>query len=339
MKQVFSTLSEYQDLLNDLPEFDKSMSELAKNYNATLTKPEGSLGRLEELAWFFAGWQGTKKPRLENIQIAIFAGSHGVSKQGISAFPSEVTNQMVENFKNGGAAINQLARLFDAKLQVYAIDLDLPTNDFTEKPALTEQECLDAINIGWNSVDPDSDLFLAGEMGIGNTTPAAAIAAALCGGGGTNWVGRGTGINDKTLEKKVEVVDKGLAKHAVGLVPPLKILQRLGGKEIAAIVGAILATRFNRIPFLLDGFICGSAALVLEKMFPGSIDHVIASHVSAEYAHKKMLKELKKKPLISLDLRLGEGSGAAVSLGIIKSALACHSGMASFDSAGVSNKG
>jgi nicotinate-nucleotide--dimethylbenzimidazole phosphoribosyltransferase len=175
-------------------------------------------------------------------------------------------------------------------------------------------------------------------MGIGNTTSAAAIAAALCGGGGVSWVGRGTGISDTTLEKKVEVVDKGLAKHAVGVVPPLEILQRLGGREIAAIVGAISATRFNKIPFLLDGFICGSAALVLKKMFSGSIDHVVSSHVSAEYAHKKMLKKLKKKPLISLDLRLGEGSGAAVSLGIIKSALACHSGMASFDSAGVSNK-
>ncbi|MFL2789328.1 MAG: nicotinate-nucleotide--dimethylbenzimidazole phosphoribosyltransferase [Paracoccaceae bacterium] len=338
MKQEFSTVSEYKDLLNDLPEFDKPMSELAKNYNATLTKPEGSLGRLEELAWFFAGWQGTKKPKLENIQIAIFAGNHGVSNQGISAFPTEVTSQMVENFKNGGAAINQLAQLFDAKLQVYEMDLDLPTNDFTEKPALTEQECLDAISIGWNSVDPDSDLFLAGEMGIGNTTSAAAIAAALCGGAGVSWVGRGTGISDATLEKKVEVVDKGLAKHAVGVVPPLEILQRLGGREIAAIVGAISATRFNKIPFLLDGFICGSAALVLKKMFSGSIDHVVSSHVSAEYAHKKMLKKLNKKPLISLDLRLGEGSGAAVSLGIIKSALACHSGMASFDSAGVSNK-
>ena len=276
--------------------------------------------------------------QLENIQIAIFAGNHGVSKQGISAFPTEVTSQMVENFKNGGAAINQLAQLFNAKLQVYAMDLDLPTNDFTEKPALTEQECLNAISIGWNSVDPDSDLFLAGEMGIGNTTSAAAIAAALCGGGGVSWVGRGTGISDTALEKKVEVVDKGLAKHAVGVVPPLEILQRLGGREIAAIVGAISATRFNKIPFLLDGFICGSAALVLKKMFSGSIDHVVSSHVSAEYAHKKMLKKLNKKPLISLDLRLGEGSGAAVSLGIIKSALACHSGMASFDSAGVSNK-
>ena len=339
MKQKFTTLSEYKDLLNDLPEFNKLMSELAKDYNATLTKPQGSLGRLEELACFFAGWQGTEKPKLENIQVAIFAGNHGVSEQGISAFPSEVTSQMVENFKNGGAAINQLAQLFNAELQVYEMDLDLPTNDFTKKPALTEQECLNAISVGWNSVDPKSDLFLAGEMGIGNTTSAAAIAAALCGGGGVDWVGRGTGISDKALQKKVEVVDKGLAKHSVGIVPPLKILQRLGGKEIAAIVGAILATRFKKIPFLLDGFICGSAALVLSKMLPGSIDHVISGHVSAESAHKKMLKELKKKPLISLDLRLGEGSGAAVSLGIIKSALACHSGMASFSSAGVSNKG
>jgi nicotinate-nucleotide--dimethylbenzimidazole phosphoribosyltransferase len=338
MKQEFSTLSEYKNFLNNLPSFNKEAKKRAIDYNSKLTKPQGSLGILEDLALFFAGWQGIEIPKLEKIQIAIFAGNHGIIEQDVSAFPSEVTSQMVTNFKNGGAAINQLSLLFGAELNVYAMDLDRPTKNFTVEPALTEEECLKAIMTGWNSVDSDSHLFLAGEMGIGNTTSAAAIAAALCGGDGISWVGRGTGISNEALDRKIDVVNKGLKRHVTLGASPLQILQRLGGREIAAIVGAITAARYHRIPFLLDGFICGAAALVLEKTLSGSLDHVISGHVSAEYAHKKMLDELRKKPLISLNLRLGEGSGAAVAIGIIKSAIACHSGMASFNSAGVSNK-
>lgn len=338
MQQKLFTLSEYNEILKNQPVSDETSYMLAKKYNSQLTKPEGSLGKLETLALFFAGWQGVSKPKLDKVQIAIFAGNHGVANQGVSAFPSEVTEQMVLNFKHGGAAINQLANVFDAKLDIYSLSLTSPTRDFTKQEALTEDECMEAINIGWNSVDPESDLFLAGEMGIANTTSAAAIAAALCDDLGSKWVGRGTGVTDLVLEKKIKVVNKGLSIHCSDRPSPLTILQRLGGREIAAIVGAISSARHKRIPFLLDGFICSAAALVLQKTQPTALTHVIAAHQSAENAHKLMLEELGLEPLLSLGLRLGEGSGAAVAIGVIKAAIACHSSMSTFSSAGVANK-
>ena len=239
MQHNFFTLSEYNEILKNQPVSDENSFILAKKHNSQLTKPEGSLGKLETLALFFAGWQGVSKPKLDKVQIAIFAGNHGVASHGVSAFPSEVTEQMVLNFKHGGAAINQLANVFDAKLDVYPLSLTSPTKDFTKQEALTEDECMEAINIGWNSVDPESDLFLAGEMGIANTTSAAAIAAALCGDYGSKWVGRGTGVTDLVLNKKIKVVNKGLSIHCLDKPSPLTILQRLGGREIAAMVGAI----------------------------------------------------------------------------------------------------
>jgi len=305
---------------------------------AMLTKPPRSLGRLEDLVAWLAHWQGHAPPRLNNVEILVFAGNHGVTRQGVSAYPAEVTVQMVANFAAGGAAINQLARTADAQLRVIPLTLDQPTADFTEQPALSEQEFLAAVATGCAAVSPDCDLVCLGEMGIGNTTAAAAIAAALFGGGGGRWVGRGTGVDDDGLARKRSVVDRALARHAAILDDPLAIAAAFGGRELAAILGAVLGARRQRIPVLLDGFVCTAAVAPLAKLRAEIITHTLAGHVSAEAGHRMLLEELGHDPLIDLDMRLGEASGAAVALLLLRAALACHTGMATFAEAGVSDK-
>jgi nicotinate-nucleotide--dimethylbenzimidazole phosphoribosyltransferase len=318
----FQTFADVRTLLGRLPEADAAAVAAAEARNTQLTKPPGALGRLERLAVWMAGWQGTEKPHADAPQIVIFAGNHGVAAQGVSAFPPEVTVQ-----------INQLSRTFGAKLDVHALDLDRPTHDFTTGPAMTEAETVAALRTGYAAVDPKADLFVAGEMGIGNTTVAAALAAALFGGSG--WAGRGTGVDNAGLARKEAAIAKGLSRHQAVLADPLQVLACLGGREIAAMAGAILGARMHRIPVVLDGFIVCSAAAVLAKTTLGALDHCVAGHVSAEGAHGRLLAELGKEPLLSLGLRLGEGSGAALAIGVIKGAVACHSGMATFAEAGV----
>lgn len=322
-------------LLGALPAPDKSALEGAEARNAALTKPPGALGRLEDLAIWYAGWRGTPRPRLERPQVAIFAGNHGVCAQGVSAFPTEVTAQMVENFASGGAAINQLAEAFGAQLTVHPLALDRPTADFTQGPAMSEEALFEALRAGWSAVDEAADLLVVGEMGIGNTTSAAALSAALFGGTPEDWVGRGTGVDDAGLERKRQAVARGLAANPAAREDPLEALRALGGRELAAMAGAILRARTLRIPVLLDGFICTAAAATLERLAPGALDHVWAGHVSAEGAHARLLEALGKAPLLSLGLRLGEGSGGALAISVLQGALACHSGMASFAEAGV----
>ena len=329
----FQTLAEFRGLMATLPAPDAGAIAAATARNGQLTKPPGSLGQLERLAIWMAGWQGTEKPRADQPQIVIFAGNHGVTARGVSAFPAEVTVQMVGNFAHGGAAINQLAKAFGAKLDVHALDLDRPTADFTEAPAMTEAEVVAALAKGYASVDPSAHLLVAGEMGIGNTTVAAALAAALF--GGTGWAGRGTGVDDAGLARKEAAVAAGLARHAAILADPLQVLRCLGGREIAAMAGAILGARMARVPVILDGFIACAAAAVLAKVAPDALDHCVAGHLSAEGAHGRLLQELGKEPLLSLGLRLGEGSGAALAIGVLQGAVACHSGMATFAEAGV----
>ena len=331
----FSTLTEFAHVLAMLPDADLAARDGAEQRNGQLTKPPGALGRLEELAIWYAGWRGSARPTLEAPQIVIFAGNHGVCAQGVSAFPSEVTVQMVANFEHGGAAINQLAKAFGASMTVHALELDRPTEDFTKAPAMSERDCVTALQTGWDAVDPSADLLVTGEMGIGNTTSGAALGAALFGGAGEDWVGRGTGVDDAGLANKARVVDEGLALHASR--DPLEILRCMGGRELAAMVGAIAAARAHGVPVILDGFICTAAASVLEKTQSGALDHCVAGHLSAEGAHGKMLEGLGKEPLLSLGLRLGEGSGAAAAIGVLKAAVACHSGMATFAEAGVSD--
>ena len=336
MPAPFSSIAEFRNRLGALPGPDAAAIAGAQDRNGQLTKPPGALGRLEDLAIWYAGWRGTARPALERPQVVIFAGNHGVAARGVSAFPPEVTVQMVANFQAGGAAINQLSKAFGATMSVVALDLDHPTQDFTAGPAMTEAEMVGALAAGWEAVDPSADLLVTGEMGIGNTTPAAALACALFGGSAADWTGRGTGLNDKGLSLKTRVVEEGLTLHREALGDPLEVLRRLGGRELAAMAGAIARAREERIPVILDGFICTASAAVLERAAPGALDHTVAGHASAEQAHQKLIAALGKAPLLSLGLRLGEGSGAALAIGVLKGAIACHSGMATFAEAGVS---
>lgn len=331
----FETFRQY---LKDLPEIDKDAAGAAARRDAQLTKPAGALGRLEELAVWMSGWQAQHPPRLDGPQVVVFAGNHGVCEQGISAFPAEVTVQMVANFEAGGAAINQLAAAFDASFSVHPLDLDHPTRDFTQAPAMTEEDCGNALEVGWNAVNADADLLVIGEMGIGNTTSAAAVCAGLFGGGGETWAGPGTGISQEGVAHKARVIDQALSLHADILEDPLQVLRHVGGREIAASTGAILSARHKRIPVLLDGFVISAAAAVLHQAEATALDHCTAAHCSAEPGHEILLKHLKKDPLLTLKMRLGEGSGAALAIGILKGAIAAHTGMATFADAGVSGE-
>ena len=333
MTAPFSTLAEFRSTLQAATGPDMASIAAAKERNGQLTKPPGALGRLEDLAIWYAGWRDTDRPSINAPQVIIFAGNHGVCAQGVSAFPPEVTAQMVANFEHGGAAINQLAKTFGAKMDVHALDLEMPTQDFTVDPAMSEGEVISALRAGWEAVDPKADLLVTGEMGIGNTTSAAAVAAAVLGGQVEDWVGRGTGVDDDGLARKVAVVRAGLALHNVD--DPLEALRCLGGRELAGMAGAIAAARHHRIPVILDGFICSAAAATLEKAVEGALDHCVAGHLSAEGAHAKLLDGLGKQPILSLGLRLGEGSGGALAIGVLKAAVACHSDMATFAEAGV----
>lgn len=326
-----TSLTAIRAALAAAPAADTAARAGATDRNGQLTKPPGALGRLEDLAIWYAGWVGDARPRIAAPQVLVFAGNHGVAARGVSAFPPEVTVQMVANFRAGGAAINQLSDFAGAQMQVHALDLDTPTADFTQGPAMTGAEVCAAFTTGWNAVDRNADLLVTGEMGIGNTTSAAAIATALL--GGDDWTGRGTGVDDAGLARKQAVIAAGLAANPKR--SGLEVLAALGGREVAAMAGAIAGARALRIPVILDGFICCAAALCLQAEEAGALDHCVAGHLSAEGAHARMLEALGKQPLLSLGLRLGEGSGAALAIQVLKGALACHSGMATFAEAGV----
>ncbi|MBN9886256.1 nicotinate-nucleotide--dimethylbenzimidazole phosphoribosyltransferase [Salipiger abyssi] len=318
-----------------LPEFDETSAEAARARQLQLTKPPGSLGRLEDLAVFLAGWQQRERPVIANAQALVFAGNHGVCAQGVNPFPQEVTAQMVANFQAGGAAINQLCALAGAALSVVPLELERPTRDFTEGPAMDEAETLAAMQEGAASVDPEADVLILGEMGIGNSTVAAALAHAVFGGAAADWVGRGTGSDTPAIAHKAEVVARGVARH--GSLSPMMQLAALGGREQAAICGAVLAARLARIPVLLDGFICTASVAPLHGARPALLDHCLIGHASAEPGHQGMTEAMGKRPLLYLGMALGEGSGAALALGVLRGALACHNGMATFAEAGVSD--
>jgi nicotinate-nucleotide--dimethylbenzimidazole phosphoribosyltransferase len=334
----FASLAELRDACLHLPHAHADAAEQVASREATLTKPPGSLGRLEELVGWLALWQGRHPPRLERVDVLVFAGNHGVTAQGVSAYPAEVTAQMVANFDAGGAAINQLARTAGASLRVVALSLDQPTADFTLAPAMDEAAFLAAVAAGAEAVSSEADLVCLGEMGIGNTTAASAIAAALLGGGGARWAGRGTGVDHAGLSRKQAVIDAALARHAGVLDDPLMVAAALGGRELAAILGAALAARRRCIPVLLDGFVATAAVAPLARLNSDAIRHALAGHVSAEAGHRHLLEALGLMPLLDLKMRLGEASGAAVAVLLLRAALACHTGMATFAEAQVSNK-
>ncbi|HEY8125103.1 MAG TPA: nicotinate-nucleotide--dimethylbenzimidazole phosphoribosyltransferase [Methylocystis sp.] len=338
MSQTIHPFEEIRILLAALPGPDLQAAAAARARDGRLTKPPGALGRLEEIVEWLAAWQGRAEPSIERPLVAVFAANHGVVAQGVSAFPASVTQQMVANFLSGGAAINQICKSHGVGLKVYELALERPTADFTVGPAMDEREAAATFAYGMEAIQGDIDLLAPGEMGIGNTTSAAAIYAALYGGPASRWTGRGTGLDDAGLSRKNAVIDAALTLHAQHLADPLEILRRFGGREIAAMMGAIAAARLNRIPVVLDGYVACAAAALLHAIAPESIAHCIAGHVSAEGAHRDVLTRLGMRPLLDLDMRLGEGSGAALAIGLIKAALACHRDMATFESAGVSEK-
>jgi nicotinate-nucleotide--dimethylbenzimidazole phosphoribosyltransferase len=325
-------------LIKAMPGPDEAAVAAVRAREAELTKPAGSLGRLEDIVAWLAAWQGVARPHVDQPLVAVFAGNHGVVAQGVSPFPSSVTQAMVANFTTGGAAINQICKTFDLSLKVFELALEVPTGDITTGPALDEKACAATMAFGMEALASGADLLCLGEMGIGNTTVAAAIYHALWGGKAEDWVGRGTGVDDAGLKRKADAVSRAVALHRQHLSDPLEILSRLGGREIAAIGGAILAARIQRVPVLLDGFVVCAAAAILHALDPTALDHCLAAHVSAESAHVEVLRRLGKRPILDLGMRLGEGSGAALAVGIVKSALACHLGMATFAEAGVAGK-
>ncbi len=331
---AFASVAAFEAALATLPARDEAARDAAAARQAQLTKPPGSLGRLEDVALFVAGWHGTARPRVTRGRALVFAGNHGVVARGVSAFPAAVTAQMVANFAAGGAAINALAAAAGLALSVVPLDLDRPTADFTEDAAMTADDCLAALNAGAAAIG-DADLLVLGEMGIGNTTAAAALAAASFGGTGADWVGPGTGVDAAGVARKATVVDMALARHAGQLDQPFEILRHVGGREIVAIAGAIVAARHARVPVLLDGFIGTAAIAPLARGNAAITDHCLAGHCSAEPGHRRLLDRLGLSPLLALDMRLGEGSGAAVAAQIVRAALAAHDGMATFAEAGI----
>lgn len=339
MAEPIATLDEIRALLAHLPGPDLEAGTAAALRERQLTKPPGSLGRLEELAAWLATWQARHPPAVDHPRTAVFAANHGVAARGVSAYPASVTAQMVQNFIAGGAAVNQLCRVVDADLRVYEMNLETPTGDIVESAAMSEEECARAIAYGMMAVEPGIDVLAIGEMGIGNTTSAAALCLALFDGDATLWTGPGTGISGAALEAKRAAVAAAAARHKPGAVDSFELLRRLGGLETAAMVGAILAARMGRVPVVLDGFPTTAAAAVLHAADPHALDHCIVAHVSAELGHRALLDRLGKKPLFDLGMRLGEGSGATLALGILKAAAACHAGMATFAEAGVSGPG
>ena len=330
-----SNLNEIKSLAETLPAFDTDAAQAAQARQDTLTKPPGSLGRLEEAAVFLAGWQGAETPRLDAMQAIVFAGNHGICDQGVNPFPQAVTQQMVANFEAGGAAINQLASVAGADLSVVALDLETPTQDFVIGAAMSAGETLDALNRGAKAVSKDADLLILGEMGIGNSTVAAALAAAAFGGSVTDWVGPGTGSDEDGIARKVRAIEAGLERHAEAA--GMGILSAFGGREQAAICGALLAARASRIPVMLDGFICTAATAPLFATDERLLAHTMVAHLSAEPGHRRLTEALGKRPLLDLDMRLGEGTGAALAAMILKGAVACQNGMATFAEAGVSD--
>src|SRR3569832_335797 len=322
--------NEIRDLLTVMPEGNEEAVDAVQGRDATLTKPPGSLGELERLVEFLARWQGKAKPTLDNPMIAIFAGNHGVTDQGVSAFPREVTAQMVANFTEGGAAISQICAQHELNLRVFELALELPTGDITRTVAMDDKMSAATIAYGMEAIAGKPDILGIGEMGIGNTTVAAALYAALYGGTGADWVGRGTGVDDAGLTRKADAVDRALARHQGNLTDPLAIIARLGGREIAAMLGAIIAARQQHTPVIVDGFVATSAAAIAYAVNPAAIDHCLFAHASAESAHRKALDKLGARPLLDLGMRLGEGSGAALAMVLAKTALHLHTHMATF---------
>lgn len=340
-------------LANPAAALNESARAAARQRQGQLTKPPGSLGKLETLAEQFAAWQGRELPSIDHIGIRIFAGDHGIAARGVSAFPQAVTGQMILNFCAGGAAISVLGKLLGADFGVINLGCVAPvpdhpllqqhalgpgTADFTERAAMTPDQLMAALNIGRQAVaEPSWSLFVGGEMGIGNTTAATALAAALLDISPAYLVGPGTGVSGDALAQKQTRIEEALDLHAHPGLDPLTLLRCLGGFEIAALVGAYIACAQKATPAIVDGFISSIAALMACHLLPGARDWLLFGHKSTEPGHKLVLEALNAEPLLELNMRLGEGSGAALTVSLVQQALALHRGMATFAEAGVSD--
>lgn len=334
---MVSPFSDIRDLLSRMPVADTAAGDKALERDSTLTKPIGSLGKLESISHWLSMW--SRVPfRMDNIIVAVFAGNHGVTDQGVSPFPREVTQQMVSNFTSGGAAINQICKSHNLHLKVFELSLDIPTNDISVAPAMDEKTCVATMAYGMEAIAEPCDLLCVGEMGIGNTTIASAIYLALFGGEAKDWVGPGTGHDESGVALKANVITRSLDLHRSSLSDPLEVLRCLGGREIAAMCGAILASRMHRIPVIIDGFVASSAAAILHSCDETALDHCLFSHISSEPGHIRALSCMGKEALLDLDMRLGECTGAALAAGIVRAAASCHTGMSTFTEASVTNR-
>ena len=332
-----SPFDDFRDLVNLLPEPETAAVEAFWARDAQLTKIPGSLGRLEEIGAKLAAATGQIPPKVEKPLVAVFAANHGITAKGVSAFPADVTRQMVANYAAGGAAINQICMVSDIGLRVFELALEVPTADISEADAFDARDCAATMAFGMEALATGTDLLCLGEMGIGNTAVASAIYLALFGGTAEDWVGPGTGVQGEALKNKAAVVARAVARIG-GETDPFEILRRLGGREIAAMVGAIIAARHQKVPVVVDGFVTSAAAALVFAMNPRAIEHCIFAHVSAEPAHRRALAAMDVTPLLDLGMRLGEGTGAAIAASIVRAAAATHAGMATFAEAGVSGK-
>ncbi|WP_394942893.1 nicotinate-nucleotide--dimethylbenzimidazole phosphoribosyltransferase [uncultured Ilumatobacter sp.] len=310
------------DRLADLPPCDTATHQAVVERAAQILRPGGALAWLDATAAWVAGWQRTDRPAIERPAGIIFAADHGVAAAGVSAYPPEVTAGMLAAFEAGQATINAFARAAGAKLRAVDVGVGRPTGDIRVEAAMTPKRFDAVVQQAFEAIDAlDCDLLVLGEMGIGNTTPSAAIAASLAGGEAASWVGRGTGVDDEGLRRKADAVEAAQRRIA-GITDPIEVLREVGGAELAAIAAATIAARHRSIPVVLDGYVTTAAVLPLAMINPSSLEHCIVGHCSAEPGHRKLLDLLGKKPLLDLDMRLGEGSGAMAAVPLIRMACA-----------------
>ena len=346
-----------EEIIKDIPPLDETAIQAARARQDTLTKPRGSLGRLEELSIQLAGMKASPFPVVERKAVIVMAADHGVAAEGVSAYPAEVTAQMVMNFLRGGAAINVLARQAGARVAVVDIGVSaeidsMPglvrrkvmcgTRNLAQGPAMTRAEAEQAIQVGIDLLDEEADrgldIVATGDMGIGNTTASSAIASVITGLPVSQVVGRGTGIDDQGLARKIKVIEQALSVNQPNASDAMDVLHKVGGLEIAGLAGVMLSAASRRIPVVVDGFISTAAALIAVGLTPRVRDYLISAHQSVEIGHRAMLKHLGLRPLLDLDLRLGEGTGAALAFHLIEASTRILREMATFDEAGVSDQ-
>ncbi|MBB4076323.1 nicotinate-nucleotide--dimethylbenzimidazole phosphoribosyltransferase [Bartonella fuyuanensis] len=322
-----SPFDDFRALLTNLPVADEFSIILAKKRQKNLTKAQGALGKMGDLAVWYAGWRGTEKPIVTRPLVAIFSGNHGIVEENVTPFPQSMTQKMVQNFASGGAAINQICIAYDLGLKIFDLALEYPTMNITKAAAMDERSAAATMAFGMESIAGGTDLLCIGEMGIGNTIIASALCLALFGGEVEEWIENGMGSEDDFYQRKIAAVKTAVSLHRKHFNDPFETMRCLGGREIAAMVGAILAARMEKIPVILDGFVATAAAAVLYKMHPKALDHILVGHVSSEKVHRKLLKKIGKEPLLDFGMQLGEGTGAAMAAGIVKAAVLTHAQM------------